>query len=186
MTVGTVAGCPLRLAASARQSVRKTNGPVVGAAGSYATVRSAATRYAAEHLVAVPRDAKGIGINVPPADNSSVLGALDAVATDVCRDLGDKRATGWKSAVFERSTAGVSAPPAYAKDPVGHLVDSWRQTLRESGPALSADTFGQQSADMADAWAKARGLNDTMRVELRQNALQVTASTRIAALPAFS
>ncbi|MFF7141246.1 hypothetical protein [Streptomyces nodosus] len=145
---------------------------------AYVTLRGATTHHAAEVLTAVPRRATGVDLTVPPMLNSHVFGAFDAFATAVRRDLGKERAAEWDRKVFEEATARQSVPPPYAKDPVGHLVASWQQTLREGGLENSADVLEQQNAVMVDVWSKATGLSDKVRDSLHDDALNDTSAAR--------
>lgn len=133
---------------------------------AYTALRDAATRYAAEGLAAVRPGTTGAELTVPPARNSRTLGTLDGVRADVLRDLGEKEADRWQDEVLAGLTKDATEPPSYTKDPVGHLVATWQQTLRAKG----ADALEDQSADLTATWGTALGLDASVRDDLRKDA----------------
>ncbi|MHC5903158.1 hypothetical protein ACVNF4_04480 [Streptomyces sp. S6] len=143
---------------------------------AYVTLRTAATRNAAETLAAAPRGTD------PTASGSYTLGSYDAVAEAVRQDLGEERAKVWQRDVVEGLTRASAEPPSYAADPAGHLVGSWLRTLRTGGAENSAQAFEEQSADLTDTWAKAVGLDERHRAALRRTALASASSSRDSAL----
>jgi len=153
---------------------------------AYVTLRVASTQHAAGVLTAVPRGTTGLGIELPPAHNSFVFGFFDAVASDVRRGLGEERAAEWDRNVFEKVTARAPVPPSYTKDPIGHLVGSWRQTLRKGGLENSADAVEQQSADMVDTWSKAMGFSDKVHESLHMDAQKIETSACMGKLHTLS
>lgn len=153
---------------------------------AYVTLRKATTQYSAEGLAAVQPGTTGAQLTAPPMRNARALGALDAVAADVRRSLSEKKAAQWERDVFEELTVNTPASAAYGKDPVGHIVDSWRRTLLANGLESSSTTFEEQSADMVDIWGKALRLDSKLRNSLRQDSLNDSYHARSESLREFS
>ncbi|WP_199825501.1 hypothetical protein VM636_03350 [Streptomyces sp. SCSIO 75703] len=137
-------------------------------ASGYVALRMAATRHAAEGLAVVGTGATGAELTAPTVRNARTLGALDAVAADVRKKEGGR----WVRDVFEGLTGKASPPPAYAEEPVDHLVVSWRRSLLSRGVEESPAALEEQSADMADVWGKAVGVDEEARGVLRGDALE--------------
>lgn len=161
-----------------RASLLRTVRAVSEEPTAYVVLRMAATRHAAEGLAAVERDTTGAELTAPPTRNARTLGALDAVAADIRRDLGENRAPQWERDVFEGLTKKTPEPPSYSKDPVNHLVDSWRRTLLADGAENSSTALEEQSADMVDAWGKALRLDSKVQSSLRKDALDSSYHSR--------
>lgn len=149
---------------------------------AYVTLRTATTQYAAEGLAAVPRGVTGDELTAPPSRNSHVLGTFDAVAADIRRDLGQSQAAQWERNVFEELAKETPEPPSYSKDPVNHLVDSWRRTLLAGGAENSSTALEEQSADMVDTWGKSLRLDSKVQSSLRKDSLDDSYHARSDAL----
>ncbi|MEU9670802.1 hypothetical protein AB0E25_35580 [Streptomyces bobili] len=165
-----------------RTSLLRTVRAVAEEPAAYTTLRIAATRHAAERLAAVERGAGGAELTAPPARNARTLGSLDAVAADIRRDLGKNQAAQWEGNVFEELTQTIPEPPSYSKDPVNHLVDSWRRTLLAEGAGNSATALEEQSADMVSTWGKALGLDSKVQNSLGEDSLNTSYHARSDAL----
>lgn len=165
-----------------RTSLLRTVRAVSEEPAAYTTLRMAATRHAAEGLAAVERGTGGAGLTAPPARNARTLGTLDAVAADIRQNLGKNQAAQWERDVFEGLTEKTPEPPSYSKNPVNHLVDSWRRTLLAEGAGNSATAIEEQSAQMVTTWGKALGLGSKVQNSLREDSLDTSYHARRDAL----
>ncbi|WP_405772686.1 hypothetical protein OHU34_44470 (plasmid) [Streptomyces sp. NBC_00080] len=84
---------------------------------TYAQLRDAASQHAAGSFAAVPRDAEEWSFESPTRETAYVLGAMDAGAEDVQKDLGEDGWKDWSTDVFSRLTRTSSTPPSYQDAP---------------------------------------------------------------------
>jgi hypothetical protein len=141
---------------------------------AYAELRDAASKYAAAEFAEVPHGAEEWRFETPVRDAAYVLGAMDAIADDVRQDRGKEGWDEWSADVFGRMTKDVPAPPAFNKDPAGHISASWRQTLRTSGLKGMASCFGAQSTDMVRIWGEGAELGEKAKESLLKVARDVS------------
>lgn len=127
---------------------------------AYAMLRLAETRYAAQQLAAVPGDATGGALTLPPTKNARALGILDGVADAFARDQA------WRTAVRDRLLREPTARGSYQEDPAGHLTATWLQGLRNTPEAELADRLRTQGADFARTWTQARNTDESTRQAL--------------------
>ncbi|MFJ6655964.1 hypothetical protein ACIQNG_06290 [Streptomyces sp. NPDC091377] len=158
--------------AVSRDSLLRTVRAVSADPSAYVTVRTAATRTAAEELAEIRQGTTGDELTAPPVWNAHVLGSLDAIAADVRRDLGGGEATAWSRAVFTGLTDGTpESPPTYSEDPVAHLVDSWRELLRTADPADDPDFIEKENVVVIDVWGTALELGETTTKAIARDGL---------------
>ncbi|MFE9173100.1 hypothetical protein ACFYNZ_27145 [Streptomyces kebangsaanensis] len=141
---------------------------------AYAELRAAVSAYAAAEFVAVPHGAEEWRFESPVRDAAYVLGAMDAVATDVRQDRGEGGWNEWSTDVFGQMAEAVPAPPAFTKDPARHISESWGQTLRAGGQKAMMSCFEAQSAEMVRMWGKGAGLDKEVQKSLLRVARDVS------------
>ncbi|MFF6996060.1 hypothetical protein ACFY93_14110 [Streptomyces sp. NPDC008313] len=141
---------------------------------SYAQLRDAASQRAAGSFTAVPRDAEEWRFESPTRETAYVLGAMDAVAEDVQKDLGEDGWKDWNTDVFSQLTKTSSTLPSYQDDPAGHVEISWQHTLRAAGRKNMLARFGTQTADMVQVWGKGAALDGELQKSLLKNARDIS------------
>ncbi|WP_405419311.1 hypothetical protein [Streptomyces erythrochromogenes] len=123
---------------------------------AYAMLRMAETRSAAQRLAAVPADAKGYALTVPPTEIARALGTLDGIANAVTHEQGANRSQSWRATVVD---ALLSDPTTAAveQDPVaGGPTALWIQGLKKTPDTERYDRLRTQAVDMARAWTQER------------------------------
>ncbi|WP_225835965.1 hypothetical protein [Streptomyces sp. NK08204] len=78
--------------------------------------------------------------------------------------------------------AHASDPPAYSQDPAGHLIDSWKQELKDANVKNALTQLEAQSVDMSRIWGKALGVDSGLQDSLVYGARDNAASARSDAL----
>lgn len=126
---------------------------------AYAELRDAASEYAVVEFAEVPHGAEEWRFESPVRDVAYVLGAMDAIADDVRQDGEKGDWSEWSADAYGRMTKDMSAPPAFSKDPAGHISASWRQTLRAGGRKAMTSSFEAQSTDMVRVWGESADLD---------------------------
>ncbi|MFI2204119.1 hypothetical protein ACH47Z_25710 [Streptomyces sp. NPDC020192] len=111
-----------------------------------------------------------------------ILGSLDGVAEKVTRGMGQTEARTWGGDVAARLSAHASAPPAYGRDPAGHLIGSWKQELRDAGAENTLARLEAQSMDMSRIWGRAIGAGSGLQDSLAYGSRDTAASARSDAL----
>jgi len=143
---------------------------------AYVALRQAATRRAAEGLVAAGPGPGDAGLDAAAGRNARTLGVWDAVAADVRHDGVEEDTARWDHDVIKGLTGNAgerSARAARAKDPVNRLVGTWRRMLLGQHASLE-----EQSAVMADLRGKAVGLGPAVRGSLRKACLDTASGAR--------
>ncbi|WP_432075206.1 hypothetical protein [Streptomyces wuyuanensis] len=123
---------------------------------SYALLRLTETRTTGERLAAVPADAEGFGLSVPPTESARALGTLDAIAEAVTRDLGTSQAQAWRTAVLD-SLADDSASPTDG------LAAAWLRGLRSTAEEERYESLRTQGVEMTRLWAQQRKMDEQTR-----------------------
>ncbi|MFF9498489.1 hypothetical protein [Streptomyces sp. NPDC014656] len=123
---------------------------------AYATLRLAETRTTGQRLAAVPADAKGYSLSVPPTESARALGVLDGIADSVTRDLDDKQARKWRAAVVHR----LGTDRASTKD---GLAGTWLDGLSSTPEAQRYELLRTQGADMTRLWTEQRNMDEPTR-----------------------
>ncbi|WP_432068447.1 hypothetical protein [Streptomyces sp. C10-9-1] len=126
---------------------------------AYALLRLSETRTTGQRLDAVPDDAKGYGLSVPPTEGARALGALDGIADAVTRGLDENQAREWRAAVVDNLEKG--------RVPTDEgLAATWLNGLRGAAEAQRFAYLGTQGVDMTRRWAEQRGMDETARQAL--------------------
>ncbi|WP_327136262.1 hypothetical protein OG311_40250 (plasmid) [Streptomyces sp. NBC_01343] len=140
---------------------RKTLRAVAEDPQAYALLRMAETRTAAGQLAAVPVDATGSELSLPPTKNARALGILDDVA-DAATSQDADQTRKWHAAVFDR----LITEQADQADPAGRLTATWLQELKNTPAQQRAERLHAQGVDMARTWAQTRTMDEPTRQEL--------------------
>ncbi|WP_327361646.1 hypothetical protein [Streptomyces sp. NBC_01296] len=127
---------------------------------AYAILRLAETRYEAKQLAAVPGDATGTPLSLPPTENARALGILDGLTDRYARDRA------WRTAVRDRLLREPAAQGGYQEDPAAYLTATWLQGLRNMPEAELANRLRAQGVDIARTWTQARNTDESTRQAL--------------------
>ncbi|MFI8323856.1 hypothetical protein [Streptomyces sp. NPDC085529] len=120
---------------------------------AYAVLRLAETRMTGQRLAAVPADAKGYSLSVPPTESARALGALDGIADAVTRGLEKDQAQKWRTSVVDGlGEEGNSAPDG--------LAATWLNGLLSAPEAQRFEKLRTQGTDMTRLWAKQRNMDE--------------------------
>ncbi|MFI7178932.1 hypothetical protein [Streptomyces spororaveus] len=140
---------------------RKTLRAVAEDPQAYALLRMAETRTAAEQLAAVPADATGSELSLPPTKNARALGILDGIAdAAISQDAQEPRK--WHAAVFDR----LITEQADQAEPAGRLTATWLQDLKNTPEQQRAERLRAQGLDMARTWTQTRTMDEPTRQDL--------------------
>lgn len=141
---------------------------------AYVELRDTVSQHAAALFATVPREGEEWRFESPTRETAYVLGALDAVAEDVRKDLGDDGWKDWSTDVFSRMTKTTSPLPSYGDDPAGHIEISWRQRLRAADQKNMLTRFETQATDMVQVWGKSAALHSELQQSLLKTARDVS------------
>ncbi|MFF4104095.1 hypothetical protein [Streptomyces sp. NPDC001903] len=128
---------------------------------AYALLRMAETRTAAGQLTAVPADATGSELSLPPTKNARALGILDGIA-DAATSQDAQEARKWNTTVFDR----LLTEQADQSEPAGRLTATWLHELKNTPEQQRAERLRAQGLDMARTWAQTRTMDEQTRQEL--------------------
>ncbi|WP_166802838.1 hypothetical protein [Streptomyces sp. ICN441] len=120
---------------------------------SYALLRLAETRTAGQSLAAVPADAEGFGLSVPPTESARALGVLDGIADAVTRDLDASQARTWRAAVLD----GLTDDQVTATD---GPAPAWLRDLRSTPEEERYESLRAQGVEMTRLWAQQRKMDE--------------------------
>ncbi|MFE2551926.1 hypothetical protein ACFXGI_25720 [Streptomyces sp. NPDC059355] len=141
--------------------LRKTLRAVAEDPQAYALLRMTETRTAAGRLAAVPADATGSELSLPPTKNARALGILDGVA-DAAESHDAEEARKWHATVFDR----LFNEMADQAEPAGRLTATWLRQLKNTPEEQRSERLRTQSLDMARTWAQARNMDEPTRQDL--------------------
>ncbi|MFF4293429.1 hypothetical protein ACFY0N_07190 [Streptomyces vinaceus] len=128
---------------------------------AYALLRMAETHIAAAQLAAVPADATGVDLSLPPTKNARALGILDGIAdTAVSQDAQEARK--WNTTVYDR----LFTEKADQSEPAGRLTATWLHELKSTPEQQRAERLRAQGPDMARTWAQTRAMDEQTRQKL--------------------
>ncbi|MFF2780354.1 hypothetical protein ACFVU3_36290 [Streptomyces sp. NPDC058052] len=123
---------------------------------AYATLRLAETRTIGKRLAAVPADAKGYSLSVPPTESARALGVLDGIADSVTHDLDENQSRQWRDAVVHRLDAGRASTE-------GALAATWLDGLAGTPQAQRYELLRTQGVDMTRLWTEQRNMDNPTR-----------------------
>ncbi|WP_093660714.1 hypothetical protein [Streptomyces wuyuanensis] len=123
---------------------------------SYALLRLTETRITGQRLAAVPADAEGFGLSVPPTESARALGTLDGIADSVTRGLDTSQARAWRAAVLD----ALADDRASA---TGGLASAWLQGLRSTAEEERYESLRAQGIEMTRLWAQQRKMDEQTR-----------------------
>ena len=149
---------------------------------AYATARESITQDVAAQFAETPRTAGKDRLSLVTKLSARVLGALDAVAEKAEAASGDRKR--WDGEVITHLTQNAVEIPPYAKDPVGHLVQTWKQKLRTNadGESVFTSLLESQSTEMTNSWSAGLGLGHDLSSSLMDDSRDSAYSGRSAAL----
>ncbi|MFE3493932.1 hypothetical protein [Streptomyces sp. NPDC059175] len=122
---------------------------------AYALLRLAETRTIGQRLTAVPSDAKGYGLSVPPSEGARALGILDGIADAVTHDLDESQAQKWRASVVDGLEDGRASMEG--------LAETWLNGLLGAPEAQRFESIRTQGVDMTRLWAEQRNMDEPLR-----------------------
>ncbi|MFE9479311.1 hypothetical protein ACFYNM_12000 [Streptomyces spororaveus] len=128
--------------------------------GAYALLRIAETRTTAQRLAAVPADATGYALTVPPAESARALGILDGIADAVTHGKDEEQARVWRGAVLDRLLNGQDSPKSNQDPRAAQLSAVWLQNLKNAPEGERFDRLRTQGVDMTRTWAQDRKMDE--------------------------
>ncbi|MGW4052864.1 hypothetical protein ACWENA_18730 [Streptomyces sp. NPDC004779] len=123
---------------------------------AYATLRLAETRTTGQRLAAVPADAEGYSLSVPPTESARALGVLDGIADAATGGLDADASRAWRTAVVDGLLKGRAAG---GRD----LAATWLDGLAGAPEETRHERLRTQGVDMTRLWAEARGMDAQTR-----------------------
>lgn len=145
---------------------------------AYALLRKAETQSAARRLAAVPVDAAGYALSVPPTEGARALGILDGIADLVARSQEDQQALAWRTMVIE-GILDESAPSSSSQnDPATVLVSAWLRDLKATPEDKRPDRLATQAVDMVRIWAEMRKTDGNIQGKLLKTVRESQTSGR--------
>lgn len=129
---------------------------------AYAVLRMAETRTAAGRLAAVPADATGAELSLPPTKSARALGIPDGMA-DAVTSQDTEQAQRWRGIVVDHLLHEQATLSAYQDDPAGRLTATWLQELKNTTERDRAERRRTQGLNMARTWTQACNLGEQSR-----------------------
>ncbi|MFD4860850.1 hypothetical protein [Streptomyces atratus] len=139
---------------------RKTLRAVAEDPQAYALLRMAETRTAAERLAAVPEDATGTELSLPPTKNARALGILNGIADAATHGKDKDQARAWRAAVLNNLLDGQASPKSDQDPHAAHLTTAWLQNLKNASEEERFDRLRTQGVDMARTWSQDRKMDE--------------------------
>ncbi|MER7520858.1 hypothetical protein [Streptomyces sp. NPDC126499] len=133
---------------------------------AYAVLRMAETRSAAQRLAAVPAQASGHALTVPPTESARALGTLDGVADLVTRSRNDEQARAWRATVVDELLREPAATGGLDDGAAADLIEAWLNALKATPESRRAERLSTQAVDLARAWAEGRKADSAATGEL--------------------
>ncbi|MBM7089780.1 hypothetical protein JTP67_14785 [Streptomyces sp. S12] len=139
---------------------------------AYATLREAVTHEVAQAFAAAPRTTSEKKLSPYPSITAWALGSMDAVAHAARDGMGEDERASWEEKVRTRlsSRAPATAVPSFEKDPVDHLVASWKRALPPDSSDDLLKVLETQSPEMVRTWTASLGTDSTVQASLADDA----------------
>ncbi|WP_128976147.1 hypothetical protein [Streptomyces roseicoloratus] len=123
---------------------------------AYAVLRTADSRHVPRALAAVPRDAKGSAMALPPRKGARVLGVFDGLASMVTDGMGEDDAKAWRATVAQEVAGGLATSGAGTVDTGADLSARWLADFRKVPEEGRFGRLSEQGVDLTRIWLTSR------------------------------